>query len=465
MKRLLLVILIAISAQKVLSQTTDLKHDHDSIQKVMEARMKVWEKQRRIYDRMYRENPYEAIDSVITQTKKDELVSGSNRLKAYQANNRLDTLKELDLSHAGLTEIPEFVYSATSMEVLILDYNDIKKLPKHLGKLPNLKRIYWRANKLDAYWWIRIQKMEGIEKLDISNNLLTRLPTGVKNLEGLEELVVDQNFLGEVPINRLSKAKSIRTVSFSKSHDLNIQHGDYSKLNFIEIFKVNKSGIKTLDPSVYQMAGLKELQLQENKLESISPGISQLENLKKLSFYKNQLSSLPPDLFEMDLQVIDLYYNNLEVIPEAIGNFQELEVLFLAHNRIYSLPESIGQLVHLEELYVHHNRLSVLPATLDNLTKLRVARVNDNYLTEFPTQLLELKQLVDLDVSNNQLTNLHPSVEKLPALELFSYHENPINFSTKANSFISPMIIRMLNRGVSCIPRIYKEEVSDSSGD
>lgn len=447
------------------SQTAQLKHDHDSIRKVMEARMKVWEKQRKIYDHMYQDNPYEAIDSVITAKKSEQLVNGTKRLKDYQFHDRLDTLKELNLSHAGLTEIPEFVYSATAMEVLILDYNDIKKLPKELGTLPNLKRIYWRANKLDTYWWIRIQQIKGIEKLDISNNLLTRLPMGVKNLKELEELVVDENFLGEIPINRLSKAKTIKTVSFNKSHDLSIGSGDYSKLDFIEVFKVNKSGIETLNPTFYQMAGLKELQLQENHLETITSGISNLKNLKKLSFYKNQLVSLPDDLFEMDLQVIDLYYNKLEVIPESIGNFTALEVLFLAHNRIYSLPESIGQLVHLEEFYAHHNRLSVLPSTLNNLSKMKVARVNDNYLTEFPTQLLDLKNLVDLDVSNNQLTTLHPSVEKLPSLELFSYQENPIDFSSKENEFISPMIIRMLNRGVTCVPRIYKEEVSANSQD
>ncbi|WP_421877318.1 hypothetical protein [Marinoscillum sp.] len=461
MKKSILLAILLSSVFTCWSQKDELTREQDSVRQIMEERMKRWEAQRAIYQRMYADDPQNAIDSVIAAEKMDNRPMGLNRLASYQRNERIDTLKELNLSYAGLEEVPAFVFQAKAMEVLILDYNDIKKLPKELGELPNLKRVYWRANNLDDYWWVRIQKMGGIEKLDISNNLLTRLPMGVKNLDGLKELVVDQNFIGEIPVKRLSKAQTVKTVSFNKSHSMAIQKADYSKLAFLKVLKINNSGIDAIDPSFYQLDQLDELQLQENSLTTIPAGISKMENLTKLSFYKNKLEDLPNDLFEMNLKVIDLYYNNLEVIPETIGNFKDLEILFLAHNRIYSLPETIGQLTRLEEFYVHHNRLSVLPESVSGLTNLRVARVNDNYLTEFPDQFLGMKSLEDFDVSNNQLTTLDPGVEQLPSLELFSYQENPIDFQSQENKYVSPMIVRMLDRGVSCIPRIYQEEVAE----
>lgn len=463
MKRLTLSISMMVFSLLALAQKDDLQKQQDSIRLIMKERMERWERNRAIYQRMYEEDPYAAIDSVIQQNRLENLPTGTKRLHSYQMNTRIDTLKEIDLSHANLDEIPEFVFEARSMEVLILDYNKIKKLPKRLKELPEFKRLYWRANDLDKVWWIRIAKIDSLEKLDISNNLLTRLPAGVKKLDGLKELIVNENFLGEIPIKRLSRAHGVEEVSFSKSHQIAVQSGDYGRLEGVKVLKVNNSKVDQIDKSLYEMPHLVELQLQENQLTTIPKGISKMAHLTKLSFYKNQIKSLPDDLFEMNLKVIDLYYNELEVIPETIGNFKDLEVLFLAHNKIYSLPESIGQLTKLEEFYAHHNRLSVLPASVSNLQKLKIARVNDNYLVEFPTQFIGMKDLVDLDVSNNQLTTLHPDLEQLPLLELFSYQENPIDFNAAENKYLSPMIVRMMERGVTCVPRIYQKEVKEEA--
>ena len=463
MKRLILSISMMVFALLASAQNDDWKQKEDSIRQVMKERMLRWEKNRAIYKRMYEEDPYATIDSVQQAERIENEQLGIDRFEKLKRNTQIDTLKEVNLSHAGLEAIPEFVYNAKAMEVLILDYNQIKKLPKELNDLPNLKRVYWRANSLDKFFWIRIPKNVNIEKLDISNNLLTRLPSGVKNMESLKELVVDQNFLEEIPISRLSKAESIGTVSFNKSHTISVQEGAYEKLENIKVFKVNNSNLTSIDASLYKMPNLDELQLQENSLSRIPEGISRMKTLTKLSFYKNQLTSLPSDIFDLNLKVIDLYYNELEVVPEGMGNLKDLEILFLAHNKIYSLPESIGNLTNLEEFYVHHNRLSVLPESTGNLTKMKVARVNDNYLVDFPTQFLGMKYLNDLDVSNNQLTSLDPKLEQLSELKLLSYQENPIDFNSNSNKYISPMIIRMIDRGVTCVPRIYKEEVTEDS--
>ena len=127
MKRLILSTTMMVFTLLAWAQNDDLKRSQDSIRQVMEERMKKWETRRELYKRMYAEDPYHTIDSVLQANRVDYQQKGTDRLKKYEANTRIDTLEEIDLSYANLEEIPEFVFAAKNMEVLILDYNYIKK--------------------------------------------------------------------------------------------------------------------------------------------------------------------------------------------------------------------------------------------------------------------------------------------------------------------------------------------------
>lgn len=461
MKNIFLLLIVLICQISAVAQTLSVSKE-DSLMKARRTSAEEYFRNRRNYDALYARDKWAAVDSANTAMLNSKNSDERQKLiEKYQNNLRIDTLKEIDLSYCGLKELPEFVLNAKSLEVLLLDYNQIKKLPKELSELQNLKRIYWRGNQLEKFKWIRISKIDDLERLDLSNNQLKRLPTGIKNLDGLKELVLEENFFGEIPVKRLAKADFVKIVSFNKSHEFQIQGDKYESLKFLEVFKANNCGLLTLDASFYQMSGLKEIQLQENKLGELPTGISSMKNLEKLSFYKNEIKSLPDDLFDLNLKVIDLYYNQLEVIPDAIGQMRQLEVLFLAHNRIYSLPGSIGELTNLEEFYAHHNRLSVLPEELENLRKLRIARVNDNYLVDFPSQILKLPLLEDIDVSFNQIKMVPNEVSSLKHLKLFTYQENPIDFEAPSNADLGNVIIKMQDKGVICVPRVYTEEVAE----
>lgn len=460
MKPLLILSLLGLLAIDASAQEGGVMTREDSIQQARLAQITRHQRQMEIFREMYKENPRAAVDSANAGKMAENLEAGLARLKAYEGNGRIDTLVQIDLSYAGLREVPDWVWKARALEVLILDYNNIKKLPRELVRLTKLKRIYWRGNGLEDFLWVRIARIEGLEKLDISNNLLTRLPMGVKKLEGLKELVMDENFFGEIPVSRLKRADFIKVASFNKSHLLELGENRYDKIGFLEVLKANNSRLTYLHPSLYGISELNELQLQENQLTGLPPGISKLKKLTKLSLYKNEITALPEDIFDLNLTVIDLYYNQLEVVPEAIARLKNLEILFLAHNKIYSLPESIGELDKLAELYLHHNRLSVLPESLSKLQGLNVARVNDNYLVEFPSQFLGMPLLWDLDISNNQITTVPTELEQMDNLKLFTYQENPIDIEAARNAHLAAMISRMMDDGVTCVPRVYREEVT-----
>ena len=427
----------------------------DSMRQVMENRRKAHQ----IYLKNLAENPKETLDSVYHKNREMHAQRGIERLHELESNTRLDTLKVLNLSYAGLKEIPPFVYGAINIEMLVLDYNDIKRLPKKLSSLKNLKHISWSNNGLDDYWWIRIGNLDQIETLNLSDNTLKRIPVGIGKLDSLKTLILDRNLFEAFPVKRLARNEHIKKLMMNRCAWMKIQEADYEKLKFIEELHLNHCDLTSIDPSFYQMTGISELQLKSNKLKNLPEGISDLIDLSKLSMYKNDLEALPKDFYDLkNLEIVDLYYNKLQVIAPELGQLSKLKVLYLAHNELYDIPESIGELDGLMELYLHHNKFSVLPEGISKLKNLQVIRVNDNYLMEFPEQVLELNHLKDLDVSNNQLSSIPVDVSGLAALKLFSYNGNEVDFDALENQNLAVVIHKMIERGVICVPKVSIEK-------
>jgi Leucine-rich repeat (LRR) protein len=60
------------------------------------------------------------------------------------------------------------------------------------------------------------------------------------------------------------------------------------------------------------------------------------------------------ELFDISLKKLDLEDNDLNCLPESIGNLVNLEELNLNVNDLNCLPESFGNLVNLKKLYLYY---------------------------------------------------------------------------------------------------------------
>ena len=58
------------------------------------------------------------------------------------------------------------------------------------------------------------------------------------------------------------------------------------------------------------------------------------------------------------LEELDLSKNNLNNIPDFIGNLNNLEVLILNENKLRNLPETIKNLAKLKRLEITNNKLT-----------------------------------------------------------------------------------------------------------
>jgi len=86
-----------------------------------------------------------------------------------------------------------------------------------------------------------------------------------------------------------------------------------------------------------------------------------------------------------------LQFKNLTSFPENIDfkNFKNMTAIFLDYNQIEFIPDSIGNLTHLKHISMDSNKLSFLPESIGNLVNLTTLVLNNNRLILLPESYSE----------------------------------------------------------------------------
>lgn len=96
------------------------------------------------------------------------------------------------------------------------------------------------------------------------------------------------------------------------------------------------------------LSTLERLDLGGNELEELPDFIGQLSSLIELWLDNNFLTTLPPEIGELrNLQCLDVSENRVDELPEEIYGLQSLTDLILSSNVLHELPEGIGMLIKL----------------------------------------------------------------------------------------------------------------------
>jgi len=117
--------------------------------------------------------------------------------------------------------------------------------------------------------------------------------------------------------------------------------------------------------ATYVQSGSNGITQQINQLPD---NIGQLSELTSLYLEKHDLTELPESFTSLS-SLANLYISNnwLTTLPENFGNLTNLIILDLGYNQLGSIPESIGGLGSLEYLFLFNNQLVSLPETICNL--------------------------------------------------------------------------------------------------
>lgn len=246
-----------------------------------------------------------------------------------------------------------------------------------------------------------------LNRIWLSNNLLTYLPVEFKTLSNLENLWLNNNnfrCLSSVPDN-------IKTlcVSCNPLRELHIT-------NCLSLTELLANDCKFSEfPKIHDLPVLRHLELHANNVTFIPRWIGQLQCLEHISLHSNQLETIPDELGSLkNLKWLSLHANNLTSLPPSIGNLTKLERLSLHYNSLTCLPEELGNLKNIQVMSLFHNKLTSIPGSLcKGLESCKKLALHDNLIECIPEEIVFMMSLEELWIYDNPLCHKPNTTLKL----------------------------------------------------
>uniref|UniRef100_H3DMV2 Podocan n=1 Tax=Tetraodon nigroviridis TaxID=99883 RepID=H3DMV2_TETNG len=329
--------------------------------------------------------------------------------------NGSDNLEILTMSSNFLRVVPRYLPS--NLYRLHLKSNKLEKIPEGaFSKLPNLRELYLQNNLLSNEGMENetFSYLSSLECLDLSNNNLSTVPTGLPR--SLVLLHLEKNVIHSIPGDALT---SVRNLEYLLLHN-------------------NKLRSRSIHPTAFQ--GLKKLHtlhMYNNLLERVPRGLPR--RAKTLMLLHNSITEIGRNDLSLlyTLEELNLSYNKLtspKLHREAFRKLRVLKTLDLSGNSLRSLP--LGLPRSLQTLEIKNNQLSSIPdGALTGMKKLQKLILSDNQLklnSVYQGAWMELSALTSLDLSANQLSHI-PS--DLPETLEYIYLQSNRIASVPASAF------------------------------
>jgi len=161
-------------------------------------------------------------------------------------------------------------------------------------------------------------------------------------------------------------------------------------------------GLETFPPELLDLAPtLRILDLSGNRLSHLPLDLPRLENLEILFCSGNRFEHLPEVLGDcLNLEMVGFKSNRIRTVdPTSLP--KRLRWLILTDNQVDSLPETLGDRPRLQKLMLAGNRLCSLPESLRDHGALELLRIAANRLDHIPDWLFSLPKLAWLATSGN----------------------------------------------------------------
>ena len=308
---------------------------------------------------------------------------------ATQGRNILPTsMIDLTVQNQQVTSLPYEIPVENNLQSLNISGSLIKSLPNNLNNLKFLDAS--NINMCENQLTIDSNKCPKLQKLIISNNNISDLPTWLLSLSSLRDLTLEGNKLGSVQ-NDFSSLPLECLDLF-----LNLYFMVPKLPDTLISLNIGFNHLRLVEP--LSLPNLTELRLSGNEIAEISPEC-RFPNLIFLDLSLNQLVSLPPiSAIAPKLTTLIAYNNFLKESPVDLPS--TLIKLDLRQNLISEWETDLSTLESLSELDISHNLLKVLPSLPPTLKRFNG---NNNHFTN--TSPLPLQHLTTLYLNNNDLTS------------------------------------------------------------
>jgi hypothetical protein len=217
------------------------------------------------------------------------------------------------------------------------------------------------------------------------------------------------------------------------------------------------AGLEIFPQELYSLVDtLEVLDLTDNNLSSLPNDFNKFKKLKRLFLSNNQFNHVPKVLGKLpNLSMIGIRNNKIKIFEE---NSLPLSTrwLILTDNELESLPEFIGDLKLLQKFMLSGNKLAFLPNSINKCTNLELLRIAANNLTSFPTSLLSLPKLSWLAYGGNLFCKKHPDSK----IELQTINWNELEIKELLGEGASGNIYNAIYNNIEVAVKIFKGQMT-----
>ncbi|NXC63866.1 LRC40 protein, partial [Aleadryas rufinucha] len=371
-----------------------------------------------------------------------------NQLRELPADlSAMKSLRQLDCTKNYLETVPSKLATMPSLEQLYLRKNKLRSLPEfpsckllkelHAGEnqieildAENLKQLSslcvleLRDNKIKAVPE-EITVLQKLERLDLANNDISRLPYTLGNLPQLKFLALEGNPLRTIRRDLLQKGtQELLKYLRSKIQDEGPGPNEEPPVTAMTLPSQSKVNI-------HAITTLKLLEYSEKQAAEIPAAVFDAVGsnpVATVNFSKNQLREIPPRLVELKDSVCDvsLAFNKISCISLELCLLHKLTHLDLRNNVLTALPEEMEALKRLHTINLAFNRFKVFPSVLYHLPALETILLSNNQVGSIdPVQLKGMDKLGTLDLQNNDLLQVPPELGNCENLRSLLLEGNP----------------------------------------
>ena len=216
-------------------------------------------------------------------------------------------------------------------------------------------------------------------------------------------------------------------------------------------------GLEIFTQELFTLADtLEVLDLTDNKLSELPENFGDFKKLKILFLSNNNFTELPTVLAECpNLSMIGIRNNQINTVAE---NALPLSTrwLILTDNNIEQLPESMGDLSLLQKCMLSGNKLTSLPESMSKCHNLELLRIAVNHFTALPSFLLTLPKLSWLAYSGNPFCEKHPDCDT--PLKEIAWED--LEVQEVLGEGASGLISKALYEGEEVAIKVFKGEIT-----
>ena len=248
--------------------------------------------------------------------------------------------------------------------------------------------------------------------LDLKQQDLTAFPKEILQFEKLIHLNLAHNKIENLEGVDLSFLKDLKEIVLYDNKFRFFPYEILDQAKELHSIDLGENDLKEINEKLNQLQFIENIDLSGNRISKVSKNIK-LPFLKTLNIERNYLNEFPEFIFHSQkLLSLNLYGNNIEVIPLEVNVLSKIKHLNIGDNPIKSIDSNIS-LRKLKTLILDWVDLSDRKMDLNIIEKassLEILSMEHCSLSEIPEEVYNLRKLEEFSVLNNELITINDQI-------------------------------------------------------